>query len=244
MEQGFDDDLSEEKFVEATELTIEQYAKFLDEIEKIPTNKAPISGQVTRLCFEFMEDTGCRVTETTYVKKKDLNFNSRILTVTHPKVDTRCKCSRWKNKNEYSRIKILDYADPNCDRCHGMGKYKKPQRTTFTPRIVRRLVSYCSELKDDDYLFPVSRQRLWKWSKKAGRQANINIFQQKKERYIEGIFTYLMRSLCTRRMKKDGADRELRMLKLRHSFSKDVHDVYEVPDINALLNWEARTYHV
>jgi hypothetical protein len=42
-------------------------------------------------------------------------------------------------------------------------------------------------------------------------------------------------------MKSKGANRELRMLKLRHAF-KDAHDVYDVEDINSLKDWEAENW--
>ena len=67
--------------VEAVQLTPEQFSDLLVELEKIPTNRAPISGEIAVLCFRFMEDTGCRVTETINVKKEDINFRTKILTV-------------------------------------------------------------------------------------------------------------------------------------------------------------------
>lgn len=232
---------------EANTLTPEEYQRFLTEIEKIPTRRSPISGKTTRLCIEFMEDTGLRVTETTHVKKKDCDFDTRILLVTHPKVETKCKCSRWKNKNDYSNAKVLEYADPKCTTCHGKGKWKKPQRTTFTPRIYKVLREYCNVLDDDQLLFPVSRQSLWNWTKEAGYRANIKIFQQKKDRHIKGMFVHFFRELCSKRVKTDSKDEPYRdeLVQCKRRDSYDIMaDRYTKIDINYLLNWEAKTYKV
>ena len=40
-------------------------------------------------------------------------------------------------------------------------------------------------------------------------------------------------------MKEMGAERELRMCKLRHSF-KDAHDTYDAVDLNTLKAWEEK----
>ena len=66
-------------------------------------------------------------------------------------------------------------------------------------------MKYCETLPDDEsLLFPVTRKTMWVWGKKAGVNAGLNIFQQKEERLIEGIFLHLFRALCSKRMIKDG----------------------------------------
>lgn len=238
-------DMEVEALKEANNLTKEEYDSFLSIMEQIPSPRAPINGKIARLCYEFMEDTGLRVNETIHVKKKDVDFSTRLLTVTMPKVEKRCKCSQWKNKNEYSNVKILEYADPACKHCHGKGKWKKPQTTTITPRIMAKLYEYCTILKDEDYLFPISRQSLWVWAKEAGNRANIRIFQKKEERIIKGLFVHFFRALCSKRMKADASNDQYRdelvHCKLRWSYD-NMADRYTKIDINYLLNWEERTY--
>ena len=233
------------EIVEQSDLSPEQFENLLVELEKIPSYQSPINGQVAVLCFRFMEDTGCRVNETIHVKKKDINFKTRILTVTQPKSTSKCKCSKWKNKDDYSRARTLVYADPNCPKCHGKGRWKKPQHTTITPRLIHELEQYCLELKDDELLFPISRVSLWKWGKKAGQNADINIFQQKDEKFIEGVFLHLFRQMCAKRMlrdaKLDNYKHELVICKLRHSV-QIVTERYTKIDINYLLGWENKIY--
>lgn len=238
-------DSEQAAMVEANQLTDEQYQLFLENIEQIPTPRAPINGHTARLVFEFMEDTGCRITETLHVRKKDLNFKIGILTVIYPKSEKQCKCSVWKYRDEYTRVRVLEKADPLCEFCHGKGKWKKPQRTTFTVRIRGKMEEYCKTLNEDDILFPVTRKTMWVWGKKAGINAKLNIFQQKEVRLIEGIFLHLFRALCSKRMirdaKYDDYKDQMVATKLRHSFAK-VTDRYTKIDINYLINWENKTY--
>ena len=231
--------------VEAVQLTPIQFDDLLVELEKIPTYRSPIPGEIAVLCFRFMEDTGSRVTETTHVKKQDINFKTKILTITQPKSEKKCKCSVWRYKNLYTRTRELLKSNPDCKLCHGKGKWKKPQRTTFTNRISDSLLSYCDTLNDEDYLFPISRQSLWRWGKKAGINAEIDIFQQKEERFIEGIFLHMFRAMCALRILKDAKldnyKHELVSCKLRHS-ERIVTDRYTKIDINYLLSWEKNHY--
>ena len=230
---------------QSIELTEQEFKRFLDEMERVPTHKAPIPGKIARLCFEFMEDTGLRVTEAIHVRKKDINFGAKILTVVYPKTEERCKCSTWKPASQYYMTKVLVHADQACLYCHGKGKWKKPQLTTITARIEPQLLGYCDTLSDDQILFPVLRQRLFKWAKIAGQRAGIAIFQQKKERYIDGVFIHLFRELCAKRIirdaKNDPYQYELASCKLRHK-AENVTARYTKVDINYLLSWEAKKY--
>ena len=237
--------MAEPEMFEQSDLSDKQFEDVLEKLAEIPSHQSPITGQVAVLCFRFMEDTGCRVNETIHVKKKDINFKTRILLVTQPKSTAKCKCSKWKNKDSFSRARVLVSADPNCPQCHGKGRWHKPQRTTITPRIIPALKNYCDELKDDELLFPISRVSLWKWGKKAGEMANINIFQQKDEKFIEGVFLHLFRQMCAKRMlrdaKLDNYKHELVICKLRHSV-QIVTERYTKIDINYLLGWENKIY--
>lgn len=238
-------DFEAQALIEANELTEAQFTAFLNEVFLQPSARAPIDGSGARLLFEFMEDTGLRVTEALHVKKQDVDLRTRILTVTHPKSEKQCPCSRWKYKDLYSRSRILDYADANCTKCHGKGKYKKPQRTTITPRIWSKMAAYIAGLKPDELLWPISRQSVWKWGKRAGKKAGINIFQQKDNIMIEGIFPHLFRALCSKRTtalaKDDKYKDALVACKMRHSYQV-VTDRYTKVTINSLISWESRVY--
>jgi integrase len=239
-------DLDDLALIEANQLTDKQYDDFLNEVEKIPSVRSPIDGKSVRLAFEFMEDVGTRITETLHIRKNDLDFGTGIVIITHPKTEKQCKCSIWRYKDIYTRKRILEKSDASCKVCHGKGKWKKPQRTTFTPRLVNKLHTYCEALDDNGLLWPTTRQSFWTWGKKAGRIANINIFQQKDERKIEGIFLHLFRALCSKRTTRDAKEDpysdQLVQAKLRHSIT--VTDRYTKVDINYLINWERKKYGI
>lgn len=245
MSEDYEDNLESMALIEANELSTQQYNSFLDHMENTPSIRSPISGKVARLCFEFMEDTGCRATETTHVRKQDIDYRTNILKVTHPKTHARCKCSKWKYADMFSRRQVLASVDRDCKICHGVGTWKKPQYTTFTPRIIDKLKAYTDTLQDMDLLFDVDRTTLWRWAKKAGIKANINIFQQKRERKIEGIFLHLFRALCSKRTttiaKDDKYKDAIVMRKMRHSY-KVVTDRYTEITIGYLVSFERRVY--
>lgn len=238
-------DYDKQALIEANNLTSEQLDLFYKEIEKIPTQRAPLTGEETILAFRFMEDTGTRVNELIHIKKQDINFRTRILTVTNPKVSAICECAKWQYKDLHSRIRIITETNPTCKKCNGKGRWKEHQKTTITPRLMPDLILYCETIKDEDFLFPVHRSTLWKWGKRAGILAGINIFQVKKSREIDGVFLHLFRALCSKRMMLDATNDPFRdqlvAQKLRHSFAT-VTDRYTKIDINYLWNWEEKTY--
>ena len=238
-------DFEAQALIEANNLSDFQLSSFYNELAKVPTLRAPLDGKDAILAFQFMEDTGCRVNEMIHIKKQDINFRTRILTITEPKVSALCDCAFWRYKDLYSRIRVIDHTDKDCNKCHGLGRWKAPQKTTITPRLVNTIRDYAEKMQDDELLFPVHRTTLWKWGKKAGEASRINIFQVKKTREIDGIFLHLFRALCSKRMirdaKNDDYKDQLVACKLRHSFGS-VTDRYTKIDINYLWNWEEKTY--
>lgn len=240
-------DFEQQAAIEANIITDEQLDSFYSEIEQIPAPRASITGYGTRLLFEFMEDTGLRITESLHVQKKHLDFRTRIITVVYPKAEKQCRCSEWEYVDLRTRKRKLVKANKNCPLCHGKGRWKKPQRTTFTPRIVQKLINYAKDLKDDDYLFNVHRYTVWRWGKEAGKRAGINIFQQKDEKIIYGVFPHLFRALCSKRMIRDAKDdpytEGLLVCKRRDSVRGGfVADRYTKIDIMYLLGWENKFY--
>lgn len=240
-------DFEQQAAIEANIITEEQLQDFYAEIEQIPAPRASITGYGTRLLFEFMEDTGLRITESLHVQKKHLDFRTRIITVVYPKAEKQCKCSQWEYIDLRSRKRKLVHADKNCPMCKGRGRWKKPQYGTFTPRIVRKLLDYTKDLKDDELLFPVTRQSVWRWGKEAGKRSGINIFQKKEEKIIYGVFPHLFRALCSKRMMRDAKDDHytegLLVCKRRDAPRTDfVADRYTKIDIMYLLGWESRFY--
>ena len=72
--------------------------------------------------------------------------------------------------------------------------------------------------------------------KKACVLAKIELGEQQDDRYIEGAWTHLLRKSYSKLMKYNGANRDLRNVKLRHVL--DTQERYDQEDINALIKWE------
>lgn len=117
----------------------------------------------------------------------------------------------------------------------------KIQKTTILPYQVEKLIKFLDRFRNDEKIFPTTRQTIWKYYRNAGRLAGLNIFESQNQRDIANVWTHLLRKSCSKRMQGLGASRELRMRKLRHSF-RDAHDAYDVVDLNTLLDWEAEHF--
>ena len=114
---------------------------------------------------------------------------------------------------------------------------------TILPNDTVMLSNYIKKyyLKKDDFLFNCTRQTSRKYGKIVANMAELNIFEQQDEKSIDGFQNHLLRKCRAKQMRRDGADEELVMLKLRHSFS-NVTFRYTKPDINYLKVWESKKY--
>jgi len=122
-------------------------------------------------------------------------------------------------------------------------KTGRNQKTTILPYDIPRLEKFLKGKQLGKRLFPTSRSTVSRYAKNTGIMAGLNIFESQKERDVTGIFTHIFRKSCSKRMRILGADRELRMRKLRHAF-KDAHDTYDAVDLNTLSLWEAENFTV
>ena len=116
----------------------------------------------------------------------------------------------------------------------------KPQKTTLPPPLMKDIEAY-RHFKPDAKLFQCTRQTVWKYAKEAGIMAGLNFGEEQKIRSIDVIWTHVFRKGYSKFMQSQGASRELRMLKLRHSFT-DAQDAYDVTDLNTLIAWENKTF--
>ncbi len=89
--------------------------------------------------------------------------------------------------------------------------------------------------------FNCTRQTSRKYGKMIANLAELNIFEQQDEKSIDGFWNHLLRKCRAKQMRRDGADEELVIPKLRHSFS-NVTFRYTKPDINYLKAWESKKY--
>ncbi len=220
-------------------LSPEDFKKMVDAIPLVTEyNKSKLhKGQWYRLpdpkkiqvCAWIQYCHALRVTEGFTLKREDFDFNMAILSLNYTKTGyERCKCSKWKKT-------LLLSSDKDCLECQGLGKYRIQQITSIPPDLPQWVKDYI--LQNEIPLKGLNRQLIWTYYKKACVLAGLDLAERQKRRTVKGAWTHLLRKSRSKLMKHLGADREMRMLKLRHA-AKDAHDAYDMPDINALIEWE------
>lgn len=117
----------------------------------------------------------------------------------------------------------------------------KIQKTTIAPPLINQLADFVKNRTGK--LFHTTRQTVWKYAKAAGKIAGLNIGEEQKVKSIDGIWTHLFRKSYSKFMAQNGASREIRQCKLRHSF-RDSQDTYDAVDINTVKAWEKRYFEL
>lgn len=202
------------------------YNKFLFWIPRLDVfhcrlGRPPMSANDFITAFRVDYECGLRIGELANLEKRDFNLNTKLLTIREPKTGHR----KGKMRSDGTFIKEMI-----------------PQVTTILPYSIDRIEKHLLNYSSHDKVFPASRMTFWRYAKRVGLLAGLNIFEMQKQKTIDGLWTHAFRKACSKRMRDYGADRELRMLKLRHAF-KDAHDAYDNYDIYSLLEWEERTFN-
>ena len=193
-------------------LTFSKFIKGVATLEYFGKGKkAPMPKEDFILLFRITYFCALRISETLNLTAGDFHLDKKILILKNTKTG--------KNKKT--------------------GKYTI-QKTTIPPPLIAFLEAY-RHFKPDEKLFSCTRQTVWKYAKVAGRAAGLNFGEEQKVRSIEGLWTHAFRKGYSKFMQTNGASRELRMLKLRHSFT-DAQDAYDVTDLNSLIAWEKKVF--
>jgi len=208
-------------------LSPENFARFLDVMPRLPIyhmdlQKPSVTPKELQMIAKIQYGCALRIGEVLSLHVEDFNLETKIVTLRRTKTGLR-KCTKCKGKDE------------NCKKCDGKGKIRKPQFTSIPSWLITYLGNFLEN--KSGVLFPVSRVTIWNYYKSAGYMANLDIFEQQDERAIHGIWPHLLRKSYSKWMQKQGAPRELRMVKLRHA-NRDAHDTYDRPDIHTLIHWE------
>lgn len=99
----------------------------------------------------------------------------------------------------------------------------KPTETTIPPIVLGDVKKHLRDRKDSDNIFvskrngrPLKRSTPWKYAKKAGKLANLNVFQVTKQKEVEGMRLALFRESYEKLMSDNHASKDLIDLKLRN----------------------------
>jgi len=124
-------------------------------------------------------------------------------------------------------------------------KTGKNQKTSV-PIPIHQELKNAFEVCPTEKLFDITRQTVWNYGKKAGKLANLDIFEFQDYREIKGVWTHLFRKSYAKMMYNEGAKVALIDVKLRHTHKSpsmaDSTFTYIKPDINALIEWENKHY--
>lgn len=116
------------------------------------------------------------------------------------------------------------------------------QKTTILPYDVKPIERFLYKYSDSDRLFTCTRSTLWRYAKNASILGGMNIFEAKDEIEINGAWTHLLRSSCSKMYDDLGAKHSLVQKKLRHG-GRDVTDRYTKVDLQALLDFDEEHLH-
>ena len=143
---------------------------------------------------------------------------------------------RWVDFNFDRNILTLHRTKTGFKKVDGK-KVRKAQYTSIPPDLPKWVFNYIeNDTLDQDMIFPLNRQLMWSYVKKACKMAKLELGEQQDERYIEGAWTHLIRKSRAKMMIELGASEVMVKVKLRHTFT--VTERYTKPDINALIKWE------
>ncbi len=130
--------------------------QFLDEIPTIKTRI--MTHKQIRLMFETLLYGAMRISEVLQIKPSSL-VNGKIKLKITKGGKKRCECSKWS----FMPTRLL-FAQVNCQKCKGLGKYRIDVFAWVLPEIYDELQQFASTIKNDDLLFPISRVRAWQYA--------------------------------------------------------------------------------
>lgn len=213
----------------------------------------PIDGFIE--LFRLVYGSALRISESLTVYPNDIDFDKKLISLPHTKTGfKKCKCARRIKQDNGSWLLT---GNKDCSICKGRYKLRKTQRTTIHPHYSDSLRSYLNGADPNKPIFSTNRFTLWSYAKKAGKLAGLNVFEEQKDRLIEGVWTHLFRKSRAKQMMRDiGPDEkeayvyELLKIKLRHSredAGRDVTQRYsniigQKLGLNDLLEWEKKHY--
>ena len=130
--------------------------QFLNEIPTLKTRT--MTHKQIRLMFEVLLYGAMRVSEVLQIRPSSL-VNGKIKLEVTKGGTKRCECSRWSY-----RPTRLEFAQINCPKCKGTGKYRVSVFAWVLPEIYDELQKFASTIEDDKLLFPITRVRAWQYA--------------------------------------------------------------------------------
>lgn len=233
---------------EATDfLSKDQVKEFIENIPKLDVYKKsaharkPLPEYHFEIYTKLIYDAALRSGEGRNMKAEDLDLQYARLKLPRTKTGWDwCSCSK------HAKRVLLD-VDPNCEKCLGVGKLRRPQFATYSEKFAHQMNKFLQECKiiATHYTFsspsypkqPIGRDWIWKSMKEVGELCSYDIFGERKTRVMKGFYTHLMRRSRAIQMDMDGAPLGVISRKLRHMDIKTT-STYIKSSIGDLQKWE------
>lgn len=133
----------------------DRFKEFLLDIYQLKLRK--LTHEQVRLMFETLLYGALRISEVLQITPLDLSNGKIRLRITKGGIK-RCKCAKWV----FRPTRLLS-SDPNCDKCHGTGKYRIDSYAWVLPEVYAELVELAKTKRLSERLFPLSRVRVWQY---------------------------------------------------------------------------------
>jgi len=226
----------------------DQVQEFIRKIGELPIyhrkifNRKPLDSESFQLLIHTIYDGALRAGEGRTILVQDLDdLKYGRLNLPHTKTGWDwCKCAIHQKKKLIS-------CDPDHKKCEGTGKILRPQWTTISESLAKKLYKFVKDNKlgPKDYLFaspsfpnqPISDAWIYKKIKEVGKLCDIEIFGQRKSRLMKNLYSHIFRRSKAIQMDRDGASIGMIATKLRHSDIR-VTTTYIKTGIGDLEKWE------
>lgn len=113
------------------------------------------------------------------------------------------------------------------------------QKTTIMPYDIAKLKSFLESFDDVERIFPTTRSTMWRYYKNASKLGGLNLFESKDQINIEGAWTHLMRSSCTKMYESLGAEPSIISTKLRYNPINTMKQL-DKSELNEVLDFESQ----
>lgn len=136
----------------------QMFREFLDGIPKLKLRK--ITHKQLALLFELLLYGGLRISEVLQITPSSLIGGGKIKLWQTKGGWERCSCSEW----EFRPTKLVS-SNKNCEKCHGIGKYRIPVNVWIdNNEVYQELIELSKTKNPDQRLFPIHRSWAWHYA--------------------------------------------------------------------------------
>lgn len=140
-----------------------------NEIERM---MAEATCQRDQLIILFLADTGVRVSEMLQVKIENLDLSTKTILIPHLKRGTKKRCPKCGHTAGRSS-KFCAKCGENLSLVEAEGIQERHRLITMGKKLARMLGDYIVDMKPEDRLFPITRQRVYNIVRNLAAKAGI-----------------------------------------------------------------------